>query len=164
MSADSSPSKLDRRSFVKIVLTFLGSIMGAVIGLPFINYFITPALNKTTKEDWVPAGPLKDYPVGEPAPFTFVRTQVNGWERSSHSYGVYVLRESQEDVRVFSDICTHLSCRVSWNEDEKAYICPCHDASFDIKGKVIHGPPPRPLDELETKVEKETLYIHITEG
>lgn len=164
MRADSSPSKLDRRSFVKVILTFLGSIMGAVIGLPFINYFITPALNKTTKEDWVPAGPLNDYPVGEPASFTFVRTQVNGWERTSHSYGVYVLRESQEDVSVFSDICTHLSCRVSWNEEEEAYICPCHDASFDIKGNVIHGPPPRALDELETKIEKETLYIHITEG
>lgn len=164
MSAGSGSSKLDRRSFVKVVFTFLGSIMGAVLGLPFISYFITPALKKTKHEDWVPVGPLKEYPIGEPTPFSFVRTQVNGWERTSHSYGVYVLRESEKDARVFSNVCTHLSCRVSWKEDEKAFVCPCHDASFDIEGDVIHGPPPRPLDELDTKLEDETLYIHLLDG
>jgi len=164
MSAGSGPSKLDRRSFVKVVLSFLGSIMGAVLGLPFINYFMTPALQKTTQDEWVPAGALKEYPVGIPTPFSFVRTQVNGWERTSHSHGIYVLRQSEEDVRVFSNVCTHLSCRVTWKEDENAFICPCHDASFDIEGNVIHGPPPRPLDELDTKLEDGTLYIHLLEG
>lgn len=164
MSADSSPTKLDRRSFVKTVLTFLGSIMGAVIALPFINYFITPALKKDGKEEWISVGPLEDYPIGEPTSFSFVRTQVHGWERSSHSYGVYVLRQSEEEVKVLSNVCTHLSCRVTWKKEEHAYVCPCHDASFDILGDVTHGPPPRPLDEYETKLEDGKLYIHLLEG
>lgn len=164
MSGDSSGSKLDRRSFVKVVLTFLGSIMTAVIGLPFINYFITPALKVTKKEDWISVGPLEEYPIGKPTAFSFVRTQVNGWERTSYNYGVYVLRESEEDVRVFSNICTHLSCRVTWKEDQDAYLCPCHDAAFDIDGRVLHGPPPRPLDEFETKLEEGNLYIYLTEA
>ncbi|MFO8035394.1 MAG: ubiquinol-cytochrome c reductase iron-sulfur subunit [Anaerolineales bacterium] len=161
MSADSSPSKLDRRGFVKAVLTFLGTIMGAVLGLPFINYFITPAIKKSTTEDWISVGILEDYPIGEPTPFSFVRTQTYGWERTSQSYGVYVLRESNEEVKVFSNICTHLSCRVTWKEEEEAYVCPCHDAYFDMEGQVIKGPPPRPLDEFETKIEEGTLYIHL---
>lgn len=164
MSSQSQPSKLDRQGFVKIVTTFLGSIMGAVLGLPLINYFITPALQKEQKEDWVAVGPLEDYPIGKPQVFTFTRTQINGWERTSQSYGVYVLRQNQADLSVLSNVCTHLSCRVTWKEEQAAYICPCHDASFDIQGEVIKGPPPRPLDQFETKIEEGILYIHLLEG
>jgi len=164
MEVDSGPSKLGRRSFVKVVLAFLGTIMGAVLGLPFINYFITPALNTGKKENWISVGPLQDYPIGTPTAFSFVRTQVNGWERSSHSYGVYVLRLSEDKVKVFSNVCTHLSCRVTWKDEEEAYVCPCHDASFDLEGSVIHGPPPRALDEYKTKLEDDKLYIHLLEG
>jgi len=164
MSSGSSSPKLDRQGFVKIVLSFLGSIMGAVLGLPLINYFITPALQGQQKEDWVALGLLEEYPVGQPTSFTFTRTQVNGWERTSQSYGVYVLRRSESEATVYSNVCTHLSCRVTWKEDQEAYICPCHDASFAKDGSVIKGPPPRPLDEYQTKTEDGTLYIHFLEG
>lgn len=164
MSSDSHPSKMERKDFVKIVTTFLGSIMAAVIGLPLISYFITPALEENQQEDWVAVGPLESYPLGEPKVFSFTRSQVNGWERTSQSYGVYVLRQSETEVKVLSNVCTHLSCRVTWDEDDQAYICPCHDASFDKVGQVIHGPPPRPLDEYQTKVEDGTLYIYLLEG
>ncbi|MDZ7844827.1 MAG: Rieske (2Fe-2S) protein [Anaerolineales bacterium] len=164
MSSQSQPSKLDRQGFVKIVTTFLGSIMGAILGLPLINYFITPALQKEQIEDWVAVGPLEDYPIGKPQTFTFTRTQINGWERTSQSYGVYVLRQNQADLSVLSNVCTHLSCRVTWKEEQDAYICPCHDASFDIQGEVIKGPPPRPLDQFETKIEEGIIYIHLLEG
>lgn len=164
MSSDSQPSKLDRKGFVKIITTFLGSIMAAVLGLPLINYFITPALGKDQQEDWVAVGPLESYPLGTPTVFSFTRSQVNGWERTSQSYGVYVLRQSAAEVRVFSNVCTHLSCRVTWDEEEEAYLCPCHDASFSETGDVIHGPPPRPLNEYETKVEDGTLFIYLLEG
>lgn len=164
MSSDSQSSKLDREGFVKIVTTFLGSIMAAVIGLPLISYFITPALSKDQQEDWVAVGPLESYPLHEPKVFSFTRSQINGWERTSQSYGVYVVRRSETEVKVFSNVCTHLSCRVTWSEEEEAYICPCHDASFSKVGEVIHGPPPRPLDEYQTKVEDGTLFIYLLEG
>ena len=166
MSQMPQPSKLDRQGFVKIVMTFLGSIMGAVVALPIVSYFISPALETESKDEWVPLGPLEDYPLNEPTEFSFTRTQVHGWERTSQSYGVYVVRHGQgkDQVTVFSNICTHLSCRVTWKEDQEAYICPCHDAAFGLEGEVLKGPPPRPLDQFETKIENGDLLIHLQEG
>ena len=63
-----------------------------------------------------------------------------------------------------SNACTHLSCRVTWNAEKQAYICPCHDAHFDIEGNVIAGPPPSPLKLYEAKVENGTLLILFAEG
>lgn len=155
---------MDRRSFVKIVTSALGSVMAAVIGLPVIQYFISPALGKEAGDEWISLGPLENYPFDTPTLFNFTLTQVNGWEKSSQSYGVFVLREEGKDVVVFSDVCTHLSCRVNWNSEQEVFYCPCHAAFFNAHGDVISGPPPRPLDRFETKLEGEQLLIHLREG
>lgn len=155
--------EVNRRDFVKVVTAFIGSIIGAVIGLPAIGYLIGPAAKAKKSEAWIPLGPLENYPEGVPTLFNFVRTQVNGWEKTSNSYGVYVVREAEE-VKAFSNVCTHLSCRVTWSEEKRGYLCPCHDAAFDINGQVTGGPPPRPLNVYQTKVEESNLFIFFQEG
>lgn len=138
--------------------------MAAVIGLPVIQYFISPALGKDSSDEWISLGTLETYPLNTPTLFNFTLTKVNGWERSSQSYGVFVLREAGKDVVVFSDVCTHLSCRVNWDPDQEEYYCPCHAAYFGKYGEVSSGPPPRPLDRYETKMEAGQLFIHLREG
>ena len=155
---------LDRRSFVKIVTSALGSLMAAVVGLPVIQYFISPAIGKDSGDEWISLGALDTYPLSTPTLFNFTLTKVNGWEKSSQSYGVFVLREEGKDVVVFSDVCTHLSCRVNWDPDQEEYYCPCHAAYFGKHGEVSSGPPPRPLDRYETKTEGGQLFIHLREG
>ncbi len=155
---------IDRRQFVNVVLTFLGTLMGTIVGLPAIGYLISPATRVQKKDDWIPLGSLDKYPVGAPTMFSFNRTTVNGWEKTVNSYGAYVVRFSPDQLRVFSNMCTHLSCRVSWKEEVKEYVCPCHDGRFDIQGKVTAGPPPASLHEYGTKIEAGNLFIHFTEG
>jgi Rieske Fe-S protein len=58
-----------------------------------------------------------------------------------------------------SNICTHLGCRIRWIADEGKFYCPCHNGIFDRDGTVLSGPPPRPLDRFEVKVENDTLSI-----
>ena len=154
---------LDRREFVKIVTVALGTIMGVIIGLPLIGYLVSPATKVQKKEAWVSLGPLESYPIGIPTLFSFTRTTVNGWEKTVNSFGAYVMRYSErvDDITVFSNWCTHLSCRVTWQEDEQEYVCPCHDGIFDIEGQVIAGPPPEPLWEYEYKVEDDNLFIFV---
>jgi Rieske Fe-S protein len=156
--------KMDRREFAKIVTAFLGTVMGAIVGIPIIGYVIDPALKSQESDDWISLGPLENYPIGVPTPFSFTQTKVNGWERSTLSYGTYVLRHSEieNDLKVLSNRCTHLSCRVTFKEETQTYDCPCHDAKFDIEGEVIYGPPPHPLDEYAHKVEEGVLYINPT--
>jgi Rieske Fe-S protein len=165
--AKTSP-KLNRREFTTVVMTFVGSIMGAVIGFPLIGYIISPAIKAKKVDDWVSLGPLANYPLGEPTLYSFTRTVVNGWEQTTNSYGVFVLRESETQVKVLSNVCTHLSCRVNWSAESQTFNCPCHDAKFDINGQVVYGPPPRPMDQWAGEAvmvdEAGNLLIHFTEG
>jgi menaquinol-cytochrome c reductase iron-sulfur subunit len=155
---------LSRRDFVKIVMTFLGTIMAATIGLPAIAYLFSPAIKARETQAWIPAGKLDNYPVGVPTLFSFTRTMVNGWEKTVNSYGAYILKLSDTEVQAYSNICTHLSCRVNWTEADQLYICPCHDGRFNITGQVVSGPPPKPLNQYETKIENGLVYINFKEG
>ncbi len=164
-----SQHELSRNGFVKVVVAMVGTAMGAIIGIPAIGYLISPATKIQKSNAWVPLGPLENIPIGIPTLFNFTRTQINGWEKTVNSYGVYVWRKNQDEVKVFSNVCTHLSCRVTWNADKEEYICPCHAGLFDIEGNVTGGPPPRPLklysvSDGSLKVEQGTLSIHFTEG
>jgi len=141
-------NNINRRDFVKLTTAAVGTVIGVGIGLPSIGYLISPALRAGGKEAWISIGILKDMPVGEPHAFSFTLTQVNGWERTATSYGGFVIRKSEDpkDLVILSSRCTHLGCQINWHADAEAFVCPCHDASFDIDGKVLAGPPPRPLD------------------
>lgn len=154
-----SSGQLSRRDFVKGVTLITSTLIGAGFGIPALGYLISPGLNVKESESWVPVGPLKNYEVGIPKLFNFTRSQVNGWEKTVLSFGAFVIRKDENQVLVLSNICTHLACRVSWHPDVEHYISPCHNGHFDIYGNVISGPPPRPLDEFQTKIEDDNLYI-----
>ncbi len=156
-----SSHRISRRDFVKAVTATLSGVMGIAMGIPIISYLIDPALNVQSSEAWIPLGPLDGYPIGTPTAFSFTRSNINGWEKTVNSYGGFILRksESESDILALSNRCTHLSCSVNWNEEREEYVCPCHDAQFDIEGEVNAGPPPHALDHFETKVEEGTLSV-----
>lgn len=158
------PNRLERRDFVKVVVAALGTIMGAFIALPAISYILSPALAVQKKEAWIPLGPLDSFPINLPTLVSFTRSTINGWEKTVNSFGVYVIRHDEVNLQALSNMCTHLSCRVTWKEDTGEYRCPCHDGFFTINGEVVSGPPPAPLYEYESKVEDGVLFIHFTEG
>ena len=57
-----------------------------------------------------------------------------------------VIRTPEGGVRACTAICTHLACIVQYRADFGHNWCACHDGHFDLHGKNIAGPPPRPLD------------------
>lgn len=151
---------LSRRDFIKVVTAGIGGLIGALTGIPSAAYLLSPAMRAQAEDDAsIPLGSLENYPIGVPTRFDFTRTKANGWERTAVNYGLYIVRTSESEARVFSDICTHLGCRVTWHSDIQHYVSPCHDGHFDILGKNIKGPPPRPLDEFVTKIENGNLFV-----
>ncbi len=155
----SSPNHVSRRDFIKIVTIAVGSVIGTVVGLPVIDYLISPALRKSAMEAWIPLGEFEKIPVGIPTYFSFNRTTVNGWENTVTNYGVFAVRKDSTHVIALSNICTHLGCHVTWHTDIQNYVSPCHNGHFDIYGNVVSGPPPRPLDEFQTKIEGGMLSV-----
>ena len=57
---------------------------------------------------------------------------------------VMVLQSSQ-GLLALSAVCTHEGCTVTYRPSESIIWCPCHDGRFDLNGRVLSGPPPRPL-------------------
>lgn len=159
MSSDKN--QLGRRDFIRAATAIIGGFIGTVTAAPAIAYMIAPALRGNEDDAWIDLGALADYPLNTPQLFEFTRTKVNGWERTGIGYGVFVVRQDEKSARVFSNICTHLGCHVSWHPDVQHYISPCHDGHFDLLGGNISGPPPRPLDEFATKIEDGNLFIRL---
>lgn len=64
-------------------------------------------------------------------------------------------------IGILTWACTHLGCRITWHPDQGHYISPRHDGHFDIVGKVISGPPPRPLDEFIAEIKNGNLIVFL---
>jgi Rieske Fe-S protein len=59
----------------------------------------------------------------------------------------------------YSSICTHLSCAVIPKPTQRVLDCPCHEGRFDATdGRVVHGPPPRPLPVIELEERSDGIY------
>jgi Rieske Fe-S protein len=71
---------------------------------------------------------------------------------------VEVLR-SASGFTARSLLCTHQGCEVSWSEEKAAYLCPCHEGTFDAEGRPVEGPPPKPLAVLPARVEGALLLV-----
>ncbi len=59
----------------------------------------------------------------------------------------------------YSEVCTHLSCAVTYQGTSKQLYCPCHEGFFDAAtGDVLAGPPTRPLPLIELAVQDGIIY------
>jgi Rieske Fe-S protein len=56
-------------------------------------------------------------------------------------------------------ICTHLNCTVCYQPGENRIYCACHEGYYDVDGRVLAGPPPRPLQEFFQKFVHGRLII-----
>lgn len=150
--------KLGRRDFMKAAIAGIGGLIGAAIGLPAIAYVVGPALAKAA-DTWIRLGTVSKVELGNPTLFkTTIETQT-GWINAEEEFSAYVLTENGQDFVAMSNICTHLGCRVRWIPDEQGFYCPCHNGVFAKDGSVLTGPPPRPLDRFESKVEDGVLFV-----
>lgn len=72
---------------------------------------------------------------------------------------VILIRTAAGDMRAFSATCTHLDCTVQYRKDLGVIWCACHNGKYDLTGRNISGPPPRPLDEYRVVVQGDEVLI-----
>ena len=73
--------------------------------------------------------------------------------------GKLALIDAGGEVRAFSAICTHLGCIVKWRPEMDHFFCPCHNGMFDREGRVVGGPPPRPLERYAVEVREGQVFV-----
>jgi len=62
---------------------------------------------------------------------------------------VAAYRDEDGSVTRLSATCTHMGCKVAWNDAERTWDCPCHGSRFEPTGKVLSGPAETPLEPIE---------------
>lgn len=70
-----------------------------------------------------------------------------------------LVRVSETEWKAYSGICTHLNCTVQFKEANRQIWCACHNGFYDLNGKVVSGPPPRPLEEFTVRVRGDEVII-----
>ena len=70
-----------------------------------------------------------------------------------------LIRVNETEWRAYSAICTHLNCTVQFQDSTRQIWCACHNGFYDLNGKVISGPPPRPLEEYAVHIRGEDVVI-----
>jgi cytochrome b6-f complex iron-sulfur subunit len=70
-----------------------------------------------------------------------------------------LIRVGDSEFRAFSAVCTHLNCTVQFQSETRQIWCACHNGLFDLNGKVVSGPPPKPLEEFTVRVRGDEVVI-----
>lgn len=70
-----------------------------------------------------------------------------------------IIRTESGDLKAFSASCTHLDCIVQYDPASKQIICACHNGKYDLTGKNVAGPPPRPLEEFTVNVKGDDITV-----
>ena len=75
-------------------------------------------------------------------------TKTSSYEELSPGQGAVIedrkmaaYKDYKGELHLYSAVCTHLGCTVTWNNSEKSFDCPCHGSRFSANsGNVINGP------------------------
>ena len=145
-SMPETPVEEEKRDFLKIVLggslvVWLGSVL-----YPILAYLKPPA-QPEVKVSSVLAG---------------TREELSSAESKIIRFGnkpVIVVRLDSGDYKAFSATCTHLDCTVQYRGDLGVIWCACHNGKYDLNGRVISGPPPRPLEPFRVVVKGEEVFV-----
>jgi len=147
-----------RRKFFHWMTGIAASLIGLGLAIPLVGYVISPAF-KRREQSWIDVGRERDLPVGKPKQLDYVTTLKDGWMETKAEKALWAVKQTDGQVTVFSPICPHLGCGYRWEDSDRTFKCPCHGSVFDISGKVMAGPAPRPLDVLPTKIENGHLFV-----
>jgi menaquinol-cytochrome c reductase iron-sulfur subunit len=147
-----SAEELSRRQFMDRSIKAIGAFIGLSLGIPAVGYIISPALQQQAGA-WIHVARTSQVTVGVPTLFTVTLNKTTGWVKSDIDLGYYIYTVDGTNFTVMSNICTHLGCHTHWNNESGMIVCPCHDGHFDVHGNVVSGPPPKPLKQVEFKVD-----------
>ena len=148
MCAENSlDEQASRRRAIEI---FLGGGVLATLATflyPVFRYFIPPAVVDLGGDEVVAAR------VGDLKPN-------NGKIFRFGSRPGLLILNADGSYRALSATCTHLGCTVQYRGDLREIWCACHNGTYDLNGRNISGPPPRPLDVFDVHVRGDEIVVN----
>jgi Rieske Fe-S protein len=146
MSRESPAPDANRRSLLNWILgTWSAGVLGSIV-FPIARYMVPPDVPEATTRS-VSAGPASTLVPNSARIVPF------------GSVPAIVVRLPNGDLRAFEGTCTHLSCTVQYRDDLEHIWCACHNGHYDLSGRNISGPPPRPLETFDADVQGDEIII-----
>ena len=139
-------NELPRRRFINLLL---GTGVIASIGsflYPIIRYLVPPKL-PDFGNDAVLAAKVSDLKPDSAKLFRF------------GTRPGLLIKSTAGEYRALSATCTHLGCTVQYRPDLREIWCACHNGLYDLNGRNISGPPPRPLEQFDVQVRGDDIYV-----
>jgi len=130
------------------------SAIGALLAVvyPVLHFVFPPLRPKGRAKGAVLAGRASELPPGSGRVFP-LGTQP-----------AILVHTPDGEWRAFAARCTHLSCTVRYQQDLGMLLCPCHDGRFDLTGKNVGGPAPRPLPQHTVVLKGDEVYVTESEA
>ncbi|MCB8933401.1 MAG: ubiquinol-cytochrome c reductase iron-sulfur subunit [Fimbriimonadaceae bacterium] len=125
-----------------VFFTVVGPVMGLVGG----------PLRRKAKGVWVPVLDDGALAVGQTREVRFAIPIKDGYQTVDRQYVLYLYRHPDQVVAI-DPACTHLGCRVKFQDAKMRYFCPCHGGVFDAEGRVVSGPPPKALERHPVRIK-----------
>jgi cytochrome b6-f complex iron-sulfur subunit len=140
------PTPIPRRGFVETVLG--GGVLATVVTFlyPVLRYLVPPK-ELDLGSDSVGAARVGELKLNSGKVFRF-----------GSRPGLLILTASGE-YRAMSATCTHLACTVQYCGDTQQVWCACHNGMYDLNGRNVSGPPPRPLESFQVQVRGDEIFV-----
>ena len=135
-----------KRDFLKYFLSGGVFALFAAIIYPILAYLKPP---KVTGEEVtsVSIGKADQFPVDSGTIFRF-----------GNKPGI-LIHTKQGEFRAFSAVCTHLDCTVQYKKEAGLMWCACHNGQYDLTGRNVSGPPPKPLTPFKVIQKGNEIFI-----
>jgi Rieske Fe-S protein len=140
------PEKKSRRDFLNFILTagFMGWL-GAVL-YPLYSYLIPPES---------PDVDVKNLVIGKASE---MENNSSRMFKIGNKPGI-LIKTKEGELKALGATCTHLDCTVQYSKDENLIWCACHNGKYDLNGKNISGPPPKPLTQYNVVVQNDEIFV-----
>ncbi len=141
----SQPEPVRRR----LIGIFLGGGLLASLGsfiYPVLRYLIPPAVAELGGDEIV-AAKIADLRPNSAKIFRF-----------GNRPGLLIMN-SDGTYQALSATCTHLGCTVQYRKDLREVWCACHNGFYDLNGRNLSGPPPRPLDAFDVHLRGDEIVV-----
>ena len=149
-----------RRDFVKKVLSgIIGTIIGLVPLGAGLTVLLDPLRRKSATNGAIRITTLEAIPAdGIPLKFPVLATRVDAWNKFTQVPigAVYLRRMADNKLEAFNVVCPHAGCFVDFLADRGKFLCPCHNSTFTLSGKIDDpsSPAPRGMDSLEVELRE----------
>ncbi len=136
----------NRRKFLNSLLAIgsFGTISAIVY--PILAFLIPPKIAEI-KVTSLKVGPVSGFDNNSSKIVKFGRTPI------------ILIRNIDGEFVALEATCTHLDCIVQFRDDTQEILCACHNGIYDLEGRNVSGPPPKPLKKYLVKIVDEEITI-----